>query len=305
MPSLRLFFVQSSGEKEMAVRKGWNAALGIALLLASSAAFAGSAAAVRRQIESSMLLTGEIQVDAEGRVTGHSLDDAGKVPPGVVSLIDKAVPSWTFEPMRFDGKPVRVSTDMSIRVVARKLEQGDYEVAIRSAAFGGRSRDPKESIQAVSMPAPDYPLNAWRAGVVGTVYLLVRAGRDGKVIDAIAEQTNLRVAVDEHAMARWRRVLEDVSTRQAQQWKFTPPTQGEDANRDFWVARVPVVFNLDRPHDAPTYGHWETYVPGPRQRDPWDTDGDEGIGFSPDTLAPGRAYLTGSGLKLLTALSGT
>lgn len=64
--------------------KGWNVALGIVLLLVSSAAFAGNAAAVRRQIESSMLLTGKIQVDAEGRVTGYSLDDADKVPPGVV-----------------------------------------------------------------------------------------------------------------------------------------------------------------------------------------------------------------------------
>lgn len=53
------------GEKEMGI-KGWNVALGIVLLLVSSAAFAGNAAAVRRQIESSMLLTGKIQVDAAG-----------------------------------------------------------------------------------------------------------------------------------------------------------------------------------------------------------------------------------------------
>lgn len=283
--------------------KGWNVALGIVLLLVSSAAFAGNAAAVRRQIESSMLLTGKIQVDAEGRVTGYSLDDADKVPPGVVGLIDKAVPSWTFEPTRLDGKPAQVSTDMCIRVVARKLDQGDYEVAIRSATFGGRSRDPKENIQAIGMTPPDYPMNAWRAGVVGTVYLLVRAGRDGKVIDAVAEQTNMKVALDEHALARWRRVLEDVSIKQAQKWKFAPPTQGEAAGWDFWVARVPVVFNPGGPKEAPAYGRWETYVPGPRQRNPWDSD--DGTGFSPDTLAPGGAYLAGSGLKLRTDPSGS
>ena len=32
---------------------------------------------------------------------------------------------------------------------------------------------------------------------------------------------------------------------------------------------------------------------------------DEGVAFSPDTLAPGAAYRTGSGLKLLTNPEGS
>ena len=125
----------------MDLRRGWNAVLGIVLLLVSQAAFAGGPGAVRKQVESSMLLTGKIQVDTEGRVTAHSLDDADKVPAGVMRLIDKAVPSWTFEPMRLDGKPVKVATDMRIRVVAHKLDADRYEVAIRSATFGEGTGD--------------------------------------------------------------------------------------------------------------------------------------------------------------------
>jgi len=289
----------------MDVRRGWNAVLGIVLLLISQAAFAGGPGAVRKQVESSMLLTGKIQVDAQGRVTAHSLDDADKVPAGVMALIDKAVPSWTFEPMLLDGKPVKVATDMRIRVVAHKLDADQYEVAIRSATFGEGAGDPKESLQAVDMAAPDYPMVAARAGTTGTVYLLVLVGRDGKVIDAIAEQTNLKFIDNENAMARWRRVFEKASTSQARKWTFAPPTQGKSAGEESWVARVPVVFSFDRPSKAtPAYGRWESYVPGPRQRSPWGHD-EEGIGFSPDTLAPGQVYLAGSGLKLLTALSGT
>lgn len=289
----------------MNVRKGWNAVLGIVMLLVGQAAFAGGPGAVRKQVESSMVLTGKIQVDAQGRVTTHSLDDADKVPVGVAALIDKAVPSWTFEPMRLDGKPVRVATDMRIRVVAHKLDADHYEVAIRSATFGEGTGDPQEDLQAVDMAPPNYPMAAARAGATGTVYLLVRVGRDGKVIDAIAEQTNLKFIDNENAMARWRRVFEDASTRQARKWTFAPPTQGEDAGEESWVARVPVVFSFGSPNTAlPAYGRWESYVPGPRQRNPWGHD-EEGIGFSPDTLAPGQIYLAGSGLKLLTALSGT
>lgn len=288
------------------MRRGWNAVLGIVLLLASQAAFAGGAYAVRKQVESSMLLTGKIQVDAEGRVTAHSLDDADKVPAGVVALIGKAVPSWTFEPVRLDDKPVRVATDMRIRVVAHKLDTGDYEVAIRSATFGEGAGDPKQRLQAVDMEPPNYPMAAARADVTGTVYLLLRVGRDGKVIDAIAEQTNLKFVADENTMARWRRVLEDTSISRARKWTFAPPTQGKDAGEESWVARVPVVFSLYDGMVKATlaYGRWESYVPGPRRRNPW-ADDEEGIGFSPDTLAPGKVYLAGSGLKLLTALSGT
>jgi hypothetical protein len=140
--------------------------------------------------------------------------------------------------------------------------------------------------------------------LAGTVYLLVRAARDGTVTDVIAEQVNLKVVASENVMEQWRHVFEKASVRQAKRWKFSPPTQGEKASADYFVMRVPVVFSLDNPSRTNVYGRWEAYVPGPRKADPWQ-EGTEGIGFSPDTLAPGEAYLAGSGLRLKTSLSGT
>lgn len=288
----------------MNMRKGWSVALGLVLLLASQATFAGSARAVRKQAEASMLVTGRIQVDAEGRVTTHSLDQPDKLPAGVVTLIGKAVPTWVFKPTLVDGRPVRVATGMRIRVVARKLDADNFEISLRSATFGAPAGDSMAK-KSSHMPPPDYPIAAARGGVAGTVYLLVRVDRDGKVSDAIAEQTNLKIVQDDNTMARWRKVFEDASLRQARKWTFGPSTLDPTAN-DVRVMRVPVMFSLeDSRRKTATYGGWEAYVPGPRQRNPWNGDDQEGIGFSPDTLAPGRAYLAGSGLKLLSSLSGT
>jgi hypothetical protein len=276
-----------------------------ACLLASATAFSAGPRAVRKQVEASMLVTGKLEVDTAGKVTGFTLDEKDKLPAGVVALINKAVPDWTFEPVLIDGKAMNVSTDMSIRVVAKETGDETYSIGIRSAGFGDRSGKPEERPRALSMAPPNYPEDAVRSGVAGTVYLLVRTGRDGKVIDAVAEQVNLEVVASEKEMERWRRRLADTSIRQAARWSFIPPTEGQEARFDHWVLRVPVVFSLDDPRDRKTaYGRWQAYVPGPRQPNPWQED-EEGTGFSPDTLAPGGAYLAGSGLKLMTALSGT
>jgi hypothetical protein len=284
------------------IRIGIRAVFAATCLFASAATFAAGPATVRKQAEASMLVTGKIQVDTAGKVTGYTLDHQDKLPSGVVRLLDQAVPNWTFEPVLMDGRPVNASTDMSIRVVAKKDSEETYSIGIRGASFGDNGTRPEEQPQAKDLSPPDYPEVAVRAGVTGTVYLLLRVGRDGQVSDAIAEQTNLGVVASERVMDGWRRRLEDVSIRRSREWKFVPPSQGESADEAFWVVRVPVVYSLGRPSKEPRYGVWESYIPGPRHSSPWGDN--EGIGFSPDTLAPG-AHVAGSGLKLVTELSGT
>ena len=181
----------------MRIRFASMVALAAAALFACATAFAAGPAAVRKQVEASMLVTGKVQVDSDGKVSGFSLDQKDKLPESVVELVGKTVPNWTFEPVLIDGRAVNVSTDMSIRVVARKTGDGSYAVRVRSAGFGDRSGKPEEHIRSVSMAPPNYPESAARVGVAGTVYLLVRAGRDGKVNDAIAEQVNLKVVGSE------------------------------------------------------------------------------------------------------------
>lgn len=297
----------------MEIGKRLKTGLGIALLLAASVSFAAGPRAVRRQVEASMLVTGSIEVDAQGKVTGFSLDEKEKLPAGVVQLLGNAVPAWRFEPVLVAGQPASVSTDMSVRLVAKKLDDGNYTIGIRSAGFGDRAGghakkimlepERKDEMEACpSMRPPNYPGSAVRAGVASNVYLLLKTGRDGRVVDVIAEQVNLKIVSDERSMDRWRKLFADASLAQARKWCFQP--SDKDANDDgaaFQVMRVPVTFHLD---SLPRYGQWEAYVPGPRQPSPF-PELEEGVGFSPDTLMPGRAYLAGSGLKLLTDLSGS
>jgi hypothetical protein len=280
------------------------AAVAVLLASASAVAFGGGPGAVRKQVEASMLVTGKIDVDSNGTVSGFSLDQQEKLAPGVVELVSKSVPTWKFEPVVMDGKPANVRTTMNIRLVARKLDDNNYSIEIRSAGFGNPSDKAAERARGHKLTPPSYPESAVASGVAGTVYLLVRAAPDGTVTDVIAEQVNLKVVASENVMEQWRRVFEKASVRQAKRWKFSPPTEGEEATADYFVMRVPVVFSLDSPSRTDVYGRWEAYVPGPRHADPWEAV-KEGIGFSPDTLAPGDAYLAGSGLKLVTELSGT
>lgn len=287
-----------------------------ALLLASSAVLAAGTAAVRKQVEASMLVTGSIQVDGQGKVTGFSLDKKEKLPAGVVGLLDKAVPTWKFEPVLVAGRPADVTTDMSVRLVAKKLDDGNFSLGVRSASFGDfAGRNPKKikagdmakarqegtaaGMCRASLSPPNYPDSAVRSGVASNVYLLLKVDRHGRVLDAMAEQVNLKVVSNEKNMARWRKVFSDASLSQARKW-CVPSSESLAEGSDDFVVRVPVMFGLG---DLPSYGQWEAYVPGPRTPNPWDDEG-EGVAFSPDTLLPGRAYAVGSGLKLLTDPTG-
>ena len=118
------------------------------------AALAAGPGAVRKQVEASMLVTGTIQIDTAGKVTTYALDQQDKLPAGVIDLIGQAVPHWTFQPVLIDGRAANVRTDMSIRVVARKIDADNYSVGIRSAGFGARSSKPGERVRSVAMAPP-------------------------------------------------------------------------------------------------------------------------------------------------------
>ena len=79
---------------------------GVLLAVCAATAWASGPQAVRRQLEASMWVTGTVDVDAQGVVTGHKLKDPDKLPPEVVALITQRAPDWLFEPYRVQGAPV-------------------------------------------------------------------------------------------------------------------------------------------------------------------------------------------------------
>ncbi|WP_309598728.1 energy transducer TonB [Stenotrophomonas indicatrix] len=284
--------------------------LALALAVSGGAALIDTADAqtareVRRQAEASMTLSGVIDIGREGQVEGFQLDHREKVDAGVAGFVDKAVQSWRFEPTLVDGKPMPARTTVHLRLIAGNMEGNSMQVRVVDARFGklgGSSAPSTDDVTAAKTRAPVYPPQAASIRGQGTVMLLVKVGRDGKVADVIAEQTNLTVVGPERTMNQLRDVLAKASVRSAREWTFNPPTTGEDKDRDFWTVRVPVNYFFDKQSER--YGRWSAYIPGPRQQAPWKT-GEEIQVAGTDLLPEGGVYMVGraqEGPRLLTPL---
>lgn len=285
--------------------------LGTGLLLAilacafvAPADASGGRAEVAKTIENSMLVTGSVDIAIDGTVATHRLDQPEKLPQVVRDLIAKAMPLLRFEPVEVNGEPVTARTKMGLRVVATKLDDGNYRLRLANASFGEAGGVEGETVTSVELEPPRYPAAAYMSNVSGTVYLVLKIGRDGRVEDAVAEQTNLTVLGNERQMRKSRNMLEAASIAAARKWRFNVPLRGEEAGQAFWLVRVPVDFDLRVTESSPPpsipYGTWEAYIPGPKNRVPWITE--EENRRNPDALADGGVYVVGTGPRLLTPL---
>lgn len=271
----------------------------LALGLLSAPAEAGKArGAALDALEASMLVTGTIEVDEEGRVERFEVDERDKLPQPVNLLIAKAVPAWRFEPTLLDGRAVAVRTPMRIRVAATRApdDSGAFQLRVASASFGEAGEG---AVRPDDNAPPAYPKDALHRGGQGTVYLLIKVGRTGTVEEVAAEQVNLMRIAGERDLRHMRAVLSRAAIAAARRWTFLPPTTGEDADDESWLVRVPVDFFLGDQREA-GYGEWTAYVPGPRTVPEW-APGDTAAG-SADSFAGAGIYPVGEGLKLLTQL---
>lgn len=270
--------------------------MGMAGCLLAGAALAGGPSAEQKQVEASMVVTGSIGVTPQGTVHAYTIDHPEKLPPLIVDLIGKSIPGWTFQPVLRDGKPVAAKADMSLRLVARPTGDGKFQIAVRSAWFGG----PGEGIKELKVYAPPYPRQALRGRVEGTVYLALRVDRAGKVADVTAEQVNLRVIAGDDEMKHWRDEFARATVAAARDWTFTPADASD--SKLYRDVRIPVAYQLVNGPIAkkPVYGQWETYVPGPLEPVPW-ADQDRMLTGGVDALPGDGVYGTPS-LSLLTPL---
>lgn len=273
--------------------------MGLLLVSCVGAAWAGRPGEVRKQVESSLLVNGTIDLHADGSVAGYALDNPDTVSEGIAGMIARIVPLWRFEPVELSNGATRARAKMSMRLVAKKIDNGDFSVQIRGVQFFGQPR-PGESVVSAKLVPPKYPLWAGINAVGGTVYTVVKIGRDGRVEDAVAEQVNLRIVSSEKDMESWRDMLAKAALLATKDWTFSPPTKGDEVGKPYWLARVPVDFIApdQRQHKD---GQWQAYVPGPRQTIPWRSD--DRANETADAVAPGGVYPLGSGPRLLTALT--
>ncbi|WP_284568449.1 energy transducer TonB [Xanthomonas graminis] len=197
---------------------------GLLLALLAATAFATATGsgpgAVRKQVESSLLVTGKIDIEPDGTVSALAIDHADKLPEGVLGFVRASVQRWTFEPALRDGKPVPARTPVTLRLVAKR-QQGDRDqVEIRHASFA--AYDPKDprAVTSIRTPPPAYPEAAYRVGASGSAYLVLNVARDGSVADAAVEQVNLRIVASESEMQKLREIFARSALAAARKWRF-------------------------------------------------------------------------------------
>lgn len=272
------------------------------LVFATSSFAAGKGpGAARKQIESSMLVTGSIDITPAGEVASYALDAPERLPKGLVDLAARAIPHWKFEAVALQNAQVSRSK-MSLQFVATKLDGGRYSIELRNASFYSGNAGESVSVDHARSRLPTYPMQLMNEGVSGTVYLQLQIGRDGKVLNIDASHVNLRVIGDQGAMARWRRMLSRASITAVKDWTFNVPTTGPDAGEPHWFGTLPVSFTFED-QNLPEYGQWETYVAGPRTILPWLRDAKIADGAL-DALTPNRFHPAQEGRRLLTPLQG-
>lgn len=284
--------------------RAWMAMMVCSLLLLGSPtpALAGNVAAVRKQVESSLQVSGTVTIAPDGTVQAHTLDPKAPLGEPLVQFLDESIRKWRFQPVTVDGKVVTARVPMHLRLVARPTGDGNASITIASTHFGSRDAGvPTDFVSRGRLAPPMFPKDAARMGGKGTVYLIVQVGRDGRVANVDAEQVNLRVVGTENQMEMLRSTFTKAALRAARNWTFDIPTTGDEAKDDHWLVRVPVEFVLvgrpgDKPHDKTG---WDSYVPGPRNaRMPWAQDSLRVAG-DPDALPDSGIYPLRQGAVLL------
>ena len=270
----------------------------LALVLLAGSAVAGNAREARQQTESSLRVSGSLVVGPDGEVASHELDPEAPLTPALKAFVDDSIRGWRFKPVLVDGKPVRAKVPMSLRLVAKRADDGKFSVTIASTYFGSEDDlATTDRLRSIRLSPPRFPKGALMMGGKGVVYLVVQVGRDGKVTNVDAEQVNLRVAGTEGQMASLRKQFTDAAVRAARGWTFTIPTTGPEANDATWLVRVPVDYRLE---DERQRGNgWDTYIPGPRNFGmPWATEKLRMAG-SPDALPDDGVFPLQQGATLL------
>lgn len=250
---------------------------------------AAEKAASAPALEASMVLKGEVEVDAQGMVQHYTVDGSEKLTPALRGFLDQNIQRWRFEPFLVDGKPAPMRNQMGLQFVLETQSDGNFKIALRNVSFYPADSKTTDEVARIDMKAPVCPAQAAKAGIEAEVYLVLRVGRDGRVADVAVEQVNLKSATAGYEAARWRRVFGASAAARAREWTFRPPSSGAEAGDESWNVRVPVDYAF---YGKEKYGVWEPYLPGPRQAVPWLTEQDLG---SPEALVAGGLYLVGGG----------
>lgn len=271
--------------------------LGVVLALATMVVQASST----KDVESSAIVSGTLVLTQDGTVQTAVVDDADKYGQPIVDMVRKAALQWRFQPVLRDGAPVVAKSSMHVRVVLKKMPDGNYGARIKGATFGDSNTGSTDTVRGAEINKkilPKYPEAAIRGRVQGTVYLALRVDRSGRVIDAAAEQINLSNTGSDRTLKKFREVLAESALKVGRQWRYEVPTTGPLARQESWTVHVPVNYALITWNAPQPDLTWVSYVPGPYTPAPWVDKPDMNAA---DVLAEGTVRTDGAGPVLLSS----
>lgn len=273
-----------------------KAMFGALLAMATMVAQASSI----KDIESSAVVSGTIVLAKDGTVQMAVVDDGAKYGQPIADLVRKAALQWRFQPVLLHGEPVVAKASMHVRVVLKKMSDGNFNARVKGATFGDSNADSADTLhnaEGNKRIPPKYPEAAIRGRVQGTVYLALRVDRSGHVVEAVAEQVNLGNIGSDHILKQYRTILAESALKAARQWSYAIPTTGPLAKQDSWTAHVPVNYALNVMNAPKPDRTWVSYVPGPYTPAPWIDKPDMNAA---DALADDAVRTDGAGPTLLS-----
>ncbi len=192
--------------------------------------------------------TGELVVDAEGRVASVTLDhkDLGAK---VMAAFEQKIRAWRFEPVITEGRAVEAKARMHLGLLLReRTEDTALTTEVRAVRFSdppGPGQVSATGVDALGakavglqMPPPIYPGSPRRAGVGAVLWLLVKVGADGRVEKVgmqAAELMSLETITPEWRKSHLQQFL-DAAVKATRKWRL-PGFAGTDV-------RVPMTFPL-------------------------------------------------------------
>lgn len=162
--------------------------------------------------------TGELSIDADGRVVDLKVDHK-KLDVAVMRDAEAQMRQWRFEPILEDGQPVGARARMSIHLVATQDPGVEgFRVAFDRVHFRELAQDERGQPSSHRLPSPTYPHNGQVRGVGARVDLLLRLDEEGRVSRAAVTRLDLlgNVAGNDAVAAEFIRSSE----RSAIQWRL-------------------------------------------------------------------------------------
>ena len=271
-------------------------------MLLSASTYAAGPGGVRKTVEASMQVTGEVVIAPDGTLRSYVLDKPEALPAEVKALLARYLPACEFNVVTASGKPEVVTAKMSLQVVVRQNETGGSTISVNGSQF--QDPDTPKHIDTVDMTPPHFPMDAVRAGMSGTVYVVLRLNPDGSVAEAHAEQVDMTVVASDNILRQGRNLLTKAALVKARQWRFkiSPEALAEGGAIN---VRVPIDFTFvpKQVEESSVYGKWRGYVPGPYRPIPWRPEAvaDRGLG----ALLAGALYPLDTRIKLRNTPGGT